>query len=105
MAHAHLHRIDPNANMARFYRIDLAPTLFGEVAVLRQWGRIGTNGRTTIETWPSIGEAEMSANRTLRQKLRRDYRQLDLSQGPGDGQLFLSNLAASRPVLRRQTLS
>lgn len=37
MAHAHLHRIDPNANLARFYCIDLAPGLFGEVAVLRQW--------------------------------------------------------------------
>lgn len=77
MAHAHLHRIDPNANMERFYRVDLAPTLFGEVAVLRQWGRIGTNGRTIMETLPSIGEAETSANRTLRQKLRRGYRQFE----------------------------
>lgn len=105
MAHAHLRRIDPNANMARFYHIDLAPTLFGEVAVLRHWGRIGTNGRTTIETWPSIGEAEMSANRTLRQKMRRGYRQLDPLYVQGDGQLLLINLAASRPTFRLQTLS
>jgi len=81
MAHAHLHRIDPNANMARFYRIDLAPTLFGEVAVLRQWGRIGTNGRTTIETWPSINEAQHSADRTLRQKSRRGYNPVDAKHG------------------------
>lgn len=79
MAHVHLHRIDPNANMARFYRIDLAPTLFGEVAVLRHWGRIGTNGRTSMQTWPSIGEAETSASRTLRQKSRRGYGPVDAS--------------------------
>ena len=71
---AHLHRIDPDANMARFYCIDLAPTLFGEVTVLRRWGRIGTCGRTSIETWPSEGEAEDAARRTLRQKSRRGYR-------------------------------
>ncbi len=42
MVLAHLHRIDPDANMARFYCIDLTPTLFGEITVLRHWGRIGT---------------------------------------------------------------
>ena len=74
MVLAHLHRIDPNANMARFYCIDFAPTLFGDVTVLRHWGRLGTQGRTHFETWPSIGEAEASANRTLQQKSRRGYR-------------------------------
>jgi predicted DNA-binding WGR domain protein len=53
MVLAHLHRIDPDAHMARFYSIELAPTLFGEVTVLRRWGRIGTRGRTSIETWTS----------------------------------------------------
>jgi predicted DNA-binding WGR domain protein len=74
MVLAHLHRIDPDANMARFYCIDLAPTLFGEVTLLHRWGRIGTCGRTHIETWPSAGEAEAAANRTFRQKSRRGYR-------------------------------
>jgi len=77
MVLAHLHRIDPDANMARFYCIDLAPTLFGEVTVLRRWGRIGTCGRTSIETWPSEGEAETAASRTLRKKSRRGYRQAE----------------------------
>lgn len=74
MVLAHLHRIDPDANMERFYCIDLAPTLFGEVTVLRRWGRMGTRGRMHIETWPSAAEAEAAANRTLRQKSRRGYR-------------------------------
>jgi predicted DNA-binding WGR domain protein len=70
---AHLHRIDPDAHMARFYCIELAPTLFGEVAVLRRWGRIGTRGRTTTESWLSPCEAEEAAGRTLQQKLARGY--------------------------------
>ncbi|WP_145926033.1 WGR domain-containing protein [Shinella sp. HZN7] len=32
-------RIDAMRNMARFYMLSLEPTLFGEVAVLRHWGR------------------------------------------------------------------
>ena len=73
MALAHLHRIDPKANMARFYRVDIAPTLFGEVCVLRTWGRIGTHGRTSIETFPTLEDAENAASRALRQKVRRGY--------------------------------
>lgn len=73
MAPSHMHRIDPEANMARFYSVDLAPTLFGEVAVVRCWGRIGTYGRTSLETCMTREEAEAAAGRTLRQKLRRGY--------------------------------
>lgn len=36
-----LRRIEPEKNMARFYEISLQPTLFGDVAVVRHWGRIG----------------------------------------------------------------
>jgi predicted DNA-binding WGR domain protein len=73
MALAHLHRIDPEANMARFYCINVATTLFGDVSVLRTWGRIGTHGRTSIETCGSFEEAERTATQTLRQKMRRGY--------------------------------
>jgi predicted DNA-binding WGR domain protein len=85
MVLAHLHRIDADANMARFYCIDLAATLFGEVTVLRRWGRIGTCGRTSLETWPSAGEAEVSANRTFRQKSRRGYSLVEPPCNRGNG--------------------
>lgn len=74
MVLAHLHRIETEANMARFYCVDVATTLFGEVSVLRTWGRIGTRGRTSIETWLYAAEAEKAAVRTLRQKVLRGYR-------------------------------
>lgn len=73
MALAHLHRIDPEAKMARFYCIDVAATLFGDVSVLRTWGRIGTHGRTRLETCATVEEAERAASQTLRQKMRRGY--------------------------------
>ena len=68
---AYLHRIDPEANMTRFYCIDVAATLFGDVSVLRTWGRIGTHGRTSIETCATVEDAETSATQTLRKKMRR----------------------------------
>ncbi|OJY36647.1 MAG: hypothetical protein BGP11_17050 [Rhodobacterales bacterium 65-51] len=73
MALAHLHRIDPEANMARFYCINVATTLFGDVSVFRTWGRIGTQGRTSIETLPTLEDAENAASRALRPKVRRGY--------------------------------
>lgn len=74
MALAHLHRIDPEANMARFYCIDVAATLFGEVSVVRTWGRIGTRGRTRIETCAAVEDVEQRSMKMLKAKLRRGYR-------------------------------
>jgi predicted DNA-binding WGR domain protein len=74
MVLAHLHRIEPKANMERFYCIDAAPTLFGEVCVLRTWDGIGTSGRTSIETCASVEEAERAASRIPRQKTQRGCR-------------------------------
>lgn len=68
-----LHRVKAEVDMARFYHVDIAPTLFGEVSVLRSWGRIGTHGRTSVETCVTPEEAETAAARTLRQKAQRGY--------------------------------
>ncbi len=46
-----LHRIDAARNMARFYRLDIQPNLFGGVSLMKEWGRIGSRGRIT---YPSI---------------------------------------------------
>lgn len=69
-----LYRVNAEANMARFYRVDIAPTLFGEVSVLRSWGRIGTLGRMSVETCATVDEVELRAMKTMKTKLRRGYR-------------------------------
>lgn len=73
MIPVHLQKLVPDQNMARFYHVDIAKTLFGEVSVLRTWGRIGAHGRTTVETCATPSEAEAAATRMLRQKLQRGY--------------------------------
>lgn len=69
----HFCKHDPERNMARFYRVDVAPTLFGEVSVVRSWGRIGTAGRTAFETCPTSEMAEIAAAKTICAKLKRGY--------------------------------
>ena len=60
----HLHRVDPTRNMARFYTMALQPTLFGDWALLREWGRIGSAGRLvsspSYSRWPGLRLASVA---------------------------------------------
>lgn len=38
----HFRRVDVARNMARYYSLLLQPTLFGDMSLVRNWGRIGT---------------------------------------------------------------
>ncbi len=69
----HLIHVDPDVNMARFYGIELQPTLFGEVSVLRTWGRIGTNGQAMMVTYDDEAQAADALHKLERQKRRRGY--------------------------------
>lgn len=69
----HLTRIDPTRNMARFYRLDVQPDLFGGVRLVREWGRIGQAGRISCETFPEPDAAEAAMQRTAASKRRRGY--------------------------------
>lgn len=68
-----LHRIDPTRNMARFYLLSLQNTLFGEVSLIRQWGRIGGEGQKKVETFASEDDAARVWARLERIKRRRGY--------------------------------
>ncbi len=70
----HLRRIDPSRNMRRFYTLAIQPTLFGGASVIRNWGRIGTNGQSMMETFDSNGGAATASIRLERAKRRRGYR-------------------------------
>lgn len=69
-----LHRIDPDLNMARFYRVELTPDLFGQVIVERRWGRIGGRGQYRLASYPTTSFAEAAASELIRAKERRGYR-------------------------------
>lgn len=69
-----LHRIDPDLNMARFYRVELTADLFGQVIVERRWGRIGSRGQHQLASYPSTSLAEAAASALVRVKERRGYK-------------------------------
>ncbi len=41
--------VDPEHGMARFYTLMIERELFGTVRLVRNWGRIGTNGRELVQ--------------------------------------------------------
>jgi predicted DNA-binding WGR domain protein len=63
--HIHLQAIDPARNIARDYRIEATPDLFGHVIVELHWGRIGTRGRSRIVSFA----VEQAARRFIRSTL------------------------------------
>jgi predicted DNA-binding WGR domain protein len=69
----HLRRIDATRNMRRFYELALQPTLFGDVALVRNWGRIGSSGQSMIETFNEEEEAARTFVRLMAAKRRRGY--------------------------------
>jgi predicted DNA-binding WGR domain protein len=70
---AHMRRIDPTRNMARFYEVSLEPSLFGTWAVVRRWGRIGCRGRIRLELCDSADDAFDCVKRLIVAKRRRGY--------------------------------
>ncbi|WP_244646269.1 WGR domain-containing protein [Bradyrhizobium campsiandrae] len=59
--------------MRRFCQLSLQPTLFGGVAMVRNWGRIGTSGQTMIKTFDDSARAGEAFDRLERTKRRRGY--------------------------------
>lgn len=68
-----LHRRDPEQGIARYYSLMIERDLFGRVVLVRNWGRIGANGRELVEEFAD----EIGAGQALaRAKRRRGYRDL-----------------------------
>ena len=69
-----LERRNAGRNMARFYVLAIEPTLFGEMALVREWGRIGSWGRRRLDLHPNRASAAESLDAWLGRKARRGYR-------------------------------
>lgn len=68
-----IERVDPETNKYRFYRLRLMPDLFGVVSLLREWGRIGTQGRLKVELFANAGQATDAMLAAYRSKQKRGY--------------------------------
>ena len=51
--HLVLHRIDPGQGIRRFYSLMIERDLFGTIRLVRNWGRIGTKGRSWSRSMPT----------------------------------------------------
>ena len=68
-----LRRVDPTRNMSRFWSARLQPSLFEEVLLVRNWGRIGSRGQER-EYWFSTRQAALAAfEKITSAKRRRGY--------------------------------
>ena len=80
MTPVELRRIDTTRNMRRFYRLDIERDLFGGFMLLKQWGRIGTQGRVAAERYVSEALAAEALQRQAVKKKRRGYSERPASQ-------------------------
>jgi predicted DNA-binding WGR domain protein len=71
-----LHRIDLELGIRRFYSLTIERDLFGTVRLVRNWGRIGTNGQEMVEMFSNELEAGQALEALAAVKRRRGYRDL-----------------------------
>jgi predicted DNA-binding WGR domain protein len=71
---AFLIRTDAARNIDRVYVVDDHQTLFGEWAVLREWGRRGSPGTLRVDSYRRQEEAQSAEQRTIKRRLQRGYR-------------------------------
>lgn len=69
----YLERHDPEKRMARYYAMGVVPTLFGEWALVREWGRIGSPGTVRADWFGTEEDAAAALARLAGQKARRGY--------------------------------
>ena len=68
-----LRRIRPEHNERRFYAMAVTSDLFGNVVLMRHWGRIGTGGKQRVDRHEDIAGAAKSQEVLARKKRRRGY--------------------------------
>jgi predicted DNA-binding WGR domain protein len=66
-------RVDTENNKARFYKLDVQPTLFGEWSLVREWGRIGQPGTVQVEMHGTRGAADIALISAWIKRLKRGY--------------------------------
>ncbi|MGV1760567.1 WGR domain-containing protein [Rhizobium sp. A41-96] len=76
-------RIDKTRNMARYYALSMQPTLFGEISVVRCWGRIGKRGGEKAELFTTEKEAIAYFLELARRKRAKGYRPVGTCGNPG----------------------
>ena len=72
-AYVRFESVDPAENRRRFYDLLWQPTLFGDGALVRSWGRQGQPGTTRATFYPDRGHAEPEIRQVVRRRLQHGY--------------------------------
>ena len=68
-----LRKINHAKRQKSFYLLGMGKTLFGQVFVSREWGRLGQPGTVKLDYFETADRAEAHALRIKHQKERRGY--------------------------------
>jgi predicted DNA-binding WGR domain protein len=68
-----LERREEACNIARYYVLSIEPTLFAEIGLVREWGRIGSRGRRLVELHGTLQLAGEALDKWLARKKKRKY--------------------------------
>lgn len=71
--HTYLEKRVPAQNLARFYRMEVLPNLFGSWTLYREWGRIGQGGQVRMEWFEDKEQAIVVLVTIESIKRRRGY--------------------------------
>ena len=66
-------KIDPEANLRRFYCLKIVRGLFGEWGLVREWGRIGRGGQMRTDWFNTEAAAREARFRLHMTKAKRGY--------------------------------
>ncbi len=72
-AYAYFTSVDVTENRQRFYVLTWQPTLFGDGALVRTWGRLGTEGRSRTVFWGERQDAKPLIDQLLRRRQQHHY--------------------------------
>ena len=76
-----LTRSKPSNNLRRFYSLHLAPTLFGECALIAEWGRVGSPGTVREQVFQTEQSAKAALIKRVTAKTKRGYIRISYSRG------------------------
>lgn len=71
--YAHLVSVNPAQNRYRFYTLTWQPSLFEGGAIVRRWGRIGTEGQWQAFFFGTREEAQKTVEEILKRSLAHGY--------------------------------
>jgi predicted DNA-binding WGR domain protein len=91
--------------MRRFYRLDVQPDLFGGVLLMKEWGRIGAQGRMVAERYDAESPALAALQRQDERKRRRGYAPFNTGSSALSVRSAIATKSASIDVMQGEILN